>query len=107
MFYYKKKNNPWINDIIVYPNMKTLIKYEWITRNTYMFERKNWVIVDAYYLVESKWEFSSYKKWYIRFTDIRTIDKASAAIKRKLWNKSTLSNTEDGRTTERSWYSLI
>jgi NRPS condensation-like uncharacterized protein len=101
MFYYKKKNNPTINDIIVYPNMKTLIKYEWITRNTYMFERKNWVIVDAYYLAEAKWEFSHYKKWYIRFTDIRTIENAVAAIKRKKTRK-VLSNTDDGNNTKGS-----
>ena len=87
--------------------MKTLMKYEWITKNTYMFERKNWVIVDAYYLVELKWDFSAYKKWYIRFTDLRTIENAAAAIKRKKWNRSTLSNTDNGRTTQWSQYTFI
>ena len=39
-FYYKKRNVTEHNDFIAYPSMEALIKYEGITKNTYMYERK-------------------------------------------------------------------
>ena len=83
MFYYKKKNNPMPDDLIVYPSMALLMKYEGITKNTYMFERKKWLIQTTYTVLENKWEFVRYIKGYIRFWNAIQLDNMSSAIKRK------------------------
>lgn len=69
MFYYKKRNTTKVDDLISYPNMKSLIEMEGISTNTYMYERKVWLIQDIYTVVNKWWRFSHYSKSYIRLTE--------------------------------------
>jgi len=82
MFYKKKKNAPLEWDLILYPSSKTLMKYEWITQARMTQERKNGMIKVVYSLVELKWQFLRYRKWYIRFTSVLDIDKTHKTLSR-------------------------
>ena len=107
MFYKKKVHVPWIKDLIVYPNMSTLCKYEWITKNTFQFERRIWLIVKSLYLKEKNvrkwWEFDKYSNWYIRLTDVVLAEEWFSALKRKknARKKSNELNTGD------TWWSIV
>lgn len=83
MFYYKKRNTPSIDDLIIYKSQKMLMKYEWINENKFISERRRWLILTTYSVLESKWEFIRYVKWYVRLTNSNILDNASEAIKRK------------------------
>lgn len=82
MFYKKKKNAPLEWDFILYPSSKVLMKYEWISIDRFARERKNGMIRTVYSLVENKWQFIRYRKWYIRFTSVLDIDKTHKTLSR-------------------------
>lgn len=82
-FYYKKRNVPEHNDFIAYPSMEALIKYEGITKNTYMYERKVWLIQTVYLTTEKKGQFYNYKKCYIRFQDYQKVKWMSDRLEKR------------------------
>jgi hypothetical protein len=88
MFYYKKRNTPQEDDLILYPSMEALMRYEGISKNTYMYERKTWLIQTVYSIVENKKQFKRYSKWYIRFTDYTKANIVAEKLKKRVIKNS-------------------
>ena len=82
-FYKKKRNTPEMGDLIMYKSINQLKKYEWIDGNKAAKERKEWIIRDAYFLQERKWEFWYYIKGYVRFDNPDLTQRTTDALRKK------------------------